>query len=646
MNSLPCIFGVFCHMSRCSRALLVATGLYLLLPLTGFGQPLETGERYIRDNFIKKEAAIPMRDGVRLYTVLYIPKDTTGSYPFLMERTPYSSGPYGKDDWETSLGPNRILGKEKYIFVQQDVRGRYMSEGQFEEMTPHREDKKTPQDTDESTDTYDTVDWLLKNIKHNNGRVGLYGVSYPGFYASASLPDAHPAIKAVSPQAPVTDEFIGDDANHNGAFFLLDNFGFNNRFDIKRDGPVREYEKPIFHVEIRDAYRFFLDLGPLKNTNGSLYFNHQSKIWDEYLRHSTYDDYWKARNIRPHLKNIRPAILVVGGWFDAEDQFGALRTYEAIEKQSPHNDCRLIMGPWTHGAWERPSWTKFGTLSFGQDLNAWFQETEAAFFDFYLKDQGTFGLSEATVFETGTNQWKHYDTWPPAGARPVRFYTLGDKVLSMTAPSGRSSKVLASAYDEYMSDPSLPVPYVEGVHGGRDNEYMVADQRFASGRHDVLSYQTETLEAPVTVTGRLRADFFISCSGTDADLVVKLIDVCPGNETDPGHTDNDEGTPGMQRMVRAEVFRCKFRNSFERPVPLVSGQPTEIAFDLNEVAHTFKKGHRIMVQVQSSWFPLVDRNPQQFVDIPTCSKEDFQRVTIRVYHDAAHPSNIELPVIK
>lgn len=606
-----------------------------------------------------------MRDGVRLYTVLYIPKDTSAPYPFLMERTPYSAGPYGAEEWESSLGPNRMLQKEKYIFVSQDVRGRYMSEGHFEEMTPHRENKKSPQDTDESSDTYDTVDWLLKNIKNNNGRVGLYGISYPGFYASASLPDAHPAIRAVSPQAPVTDEFIGDDANHNGAFFLLDNFAFNAGFDLKRNGPVKEYEGALFKPAIDDAYRFFLDLGPVKNTNGSRYFNHQSKIWNEYLAHAVYDDYWKARNIRPHLKNVRPAVLVVGGWFDAEDQFGALRTYEAIEKQTPGNNCRLVMGPWTHGAWSRPSWTKFGPLSFGQDPNVYFQEIETRFFNFYLKDKGVFDLSEATVFETGSNQWKHYDTWPPAAAHAVKVYLQSNRRLSVSPLAGSTS------YDEYASDPDHPVPYAEGVRGGRDNQYMVADQRFASKRPDVLSYETGVLTAPLNVTGRLRADLFISCSGTDADLVVKIIDVCPEKETASGGktkagqgetadqkvtgspqelmgqqetTDRPE-TGGVQRLVRAEVFRCKFRKSFESPVPLVAGQVEEVSFDLNEIAHVFKEGHRLMVQIQSSWFPLVDRNPQKFVDIPSCLKEDFQKAKIRLYHNARYPSCVSLPML-
>ncbi len=593
--------------------------LCVLLPLSGFAQG------FVKDHYTKREVYIPMRDGVRLFTSIYIPKDeTAGPYPFLMERTPYSAGAYGASNYRGSLGPNAILAKQPFIYVYQDVRGRYMSEGNFEEMTPHKEGKKPgDKQTDESSDTWDTTDWLLKNITNNNGRVGIWGISYPGFYASASLPDAHPAIKAVSPQAPVTDEFIGDDANHNGAFFLLDNFDFDNFFDVKRPGPVKEYGGNIFNVNIPDAYKFFLELGPIKNSNKPAYFNNKGKIWNEYLGHSTYDAYWQARNIRTHLKNIKPAVLVVGGWFDAEDMFGALRTYEAIEKQTPGNDNHLIMGPWTHGGWAAGGWKKYSVLDFGQDVNAYYHALETKFFNHYLKDSAPPALAEATVFETGSNQWKHYDTWPPAQAVPVKFYLRQGQRLS-TEGKG------ALKYDEYVSDPADPVPYVDGVRGGRDNQYVVSDQRFAASRPDVLSYQTDTLTRDLDVTGRLKADIFLSSTGTDADLVVKVIDVLPD---------------GYQRLVRADVFRCKFRNSFEKPEPLVPGKVTEVSFDLNEIAHLFKQGHRLMVQIQSSWFPLVDRNPQTFVNIPTCSEKDFKKATIRVYHDASHLSGVVLPVV-
>jgi uncharacterized protein len=625
-----------------------AKTLLLVLPLACSAQLPRPGN-YVHDSFDKQEVYIPMRDGKRLYTVIYSPKDHTQNYPFLMERTPYSAGPYGDSIFRGGLGPNTRLMHDGYIFVYQDVRGRFMSEGDFQEMTPAKDSHKGKKETDESTDTWDTVDWLLKHVKNNNGRVGLYGISYPGFYASASLPDAHPAIKAVSPQAPVTDEFIGDDANHNGAFFLLDNFDFDNFFDVKRPAPVKNYGGNIFHVEIDDAYRFFLDLGPIRNTNNPQYFNNQGKIWNEYLEHSTYDSYWQARNIRTHLRNIKPAVLVVGGWFDAEDMFGALRTYEAIEKQSTPNDNRIIMGPWTHGAWAARTWTKFGVLDFQQNVNDYYQSAITAFFNHYLKDSAAPDLPEASVFLTGTNQWRSFSTWPPKEARPVKFFLQPHGGLASTPAAASAAAVPAAsgaiaspAFDEYLSDPARPVPYIDGIHSGRDNLYIATDQRFAAQRPDVLVYQSDPLTDSVTVAGRLKADIFLSSTGTDADLVVKVIDVLPGKEEGIGPTPQPKG---YQRLVRAEVFRCKFRNSYEKPEPLVPGQPAEIGFELNEIAHTFKKGHRIMVQLQSSWFPLVDMNPQTFVNIPTCGEADFQKATIRIYHDAAHPSGIILPVI-
>jgi hypothetical protein len=634
-------------------------GLSSLLPILTLAQIRRGADMdFIRQNFDKREVSIPMRDGKKMYTVIYMPKDHSHPYPFLMERTPYSAGPYGDTLYRGSLGPNRTLLHEKYIFVYQDVRGRFMSEGNFREMTPSRDNPQnelSPEkklagaglETDESSDTWDTVDWLLKNVTNNNGRVGIYGISYPGFYASASLPDAHPAVKAVSPQAPVTDEFIGDDVNHNGAFFLLDNFDFDNFFDVKRPEPVKNYGGNIFRASYEDAYRFFLDLGPLKNSNKPEYFNNQGKIWNEYLGHSTYDAYWQARNIRTHLKKIRPAVLVVGGWFDAEDMFGSLRTYEAIEQQTPQNDNHLIMGPWTHGGWASGSWTKFGVLDFGENVNDYYHDLETKFFDHYLKDSAAPTPAEATVFETGTNKWKQYASWPPAEARPVKFF-LQDKAGLGPAAHGANPAIAATGqttapdggFDEYTSDPAHPVPYIDGIHGSRDNQYIVADQRFAAKRPDVLVYQTEPLKEPMTVTGRLKTDIFLSSTGTDADLIVKLIDVLPGSEE--GST---TASAGYQRLVRADVFRCKFRNSYEKPEPLTPGQPTEIAFELNEIAHTFKKGHRIMVQLQSSWFPLVDRNPQTFVNIPACTETDFQTATIRIYRDPAHPSGITLQVL-
>lgn len=598
-------------------------------------------DNFVKENYTKLDTTISMRDGIKLYTIIYIPKDNTGQYPFLMERTPYSAGPYGANNYPGRLGPNENLMKEKYIFVYQDVRGRYMSEGVNLEVTPYIANKKNKTDVDESSDTYDTVDWLLKNIKGNNGRVGLYGISYPGFYATACLPGAHPAIKAVSPQAPVTDEFIGDDANHNGAFFLLDNFSFMNFFDMERNGPVKDYAKPVFMAGSKDAYQFYLKMGTIKNTNGAKYYNNKSVIWNEYLQHDTYDAYWKARNIRQHLKNINIPTLVVGGWFDAEDLFGALHTYEAIEKQSAKNNNHLVMGPWTHGAWASSDWNKFATHEFGSNTSKFFQDSlENTFFNFYLKDKGSFTAAEATVFETGTNLWKSYDVWPPKNATPVAFYfTTGNK-LSLQQSSTQNS------FEEYISDPAKPVPYTNGTYGRRNNEYMAEDQRFAAARPDVVVFETDELTEDLTLTGRIAADLFVSTSGTDADFIVKLIDVLPDNEPNSKNAPRGFNMAGLQRLVRAEVMRGKFRNSYEKPEAFVPGKISEVKFDLNDVAHTFKKGHKIMVQVQSSWFPLVDRNPQKFMRIPDAEEKDFQKATIRIYHDAANASKIVLPVLK
>ena len=588
---------------------------------------------FVKENFTKIDTTISMRDGIKLYTVIYVPKDVSEKYPFLMERTPYSAGPYGDTSYPKWIGPDSNLLKEKYIFVYQDVRGRYMSEGTHKEVTPNIADKKNKKDVDESSDTYDTVDWLLKNIKNNNGRVGLYGISYPGFYATACLPGAHPAIKAVSPQAPVTDEFMGDDVNHNGAFFLLDNFNFMNYFGKERPVPVKDYGSSVFEVNIKDMYAFFLKLGPVKNTQSEKYFNNKSYIWDEYLQHDTYDGYWKARNIRAHLKNITIPTLVVGGWFDAEDLFGALNTYAAIETQSKQNNNRLVMGPWTHGAWAGGDWSRFATQEFGSNTSNYFQDSlQSVFFNFYLKDKGNFNLAEATIFETGSNQWKKYPTWPPQNITNTEYYFNSNNRLSKQKGNGS---------DEYISDPAKPVPYTNGIFGRRNNEYMAEDQRFAANRPDVLVYETEPLTDDITLAGKILADLQVSISGTDADFIVKLIDVLPDTAANTKNAPRGFQLAGYQRLVRAEVMRGKFRDSFENPEAFEPNKITNVKFDLNDVAHTFKKGHRIMVQVQSSWFPLVDRNPQKFMRIPDADEGDFQKANINIYH----LSKVVLPVL-
>ncbi|REA56977.1 X-Pro dipeptidyl-peptidase [Dyadobacter luteus] len=616
--------------------------LYCLFIFISFSSLAQTSvvqdTAWVRNNFIKTEHSIPMRDGVKLHTVLYTPKDGQ-SYPILMQRTPYSAGPYGEANYRRRLGPNTSLMQDKYIFVYQDARGRYKSEGNFREMTPAIPDKKSNQDVDESSDTYDTIEWLLKNTK-NNGRVGQYGISFPGYYSSAALPDAHPALKAVSPQAPMSDEFIGDDCYHNGAFFLMDNFGFYSGFDGPKSANGESYKR-FFNASYADAYQYFLDFGPLKKANTSAYFSDPNSVWRQVVAHPTYDEFWKSRNIKPNLKNVKPAVLVVGGWFDAEDLYGALKTYAAIEKQSPGNNARLVMGPWTHGGWAAPSWKSFAQYQFGADVNKYYQdEIETQFFSFYLKDKGTFDQPEVTVFETGSNQWKNYNVWPPKESKPTAFY-LGNKgKLTTGKPTVQKG---ATAYD---SDPAKPVPYTSVISGRRNNEYMAEDQRFAAMRPDVIVFQTDSLERDLTLTGEIAAHLFVSMSGTDADFIVKVIDVWPAGSSLPAENgQRSVQMGGYQQMVRAEVLRGKFRNSFSQPEPFTKDKIEKVTVKLNEVAHTFKKGHKVMIQIQSSWFPLVDRNPQKFMNIFEANEEDFQKQKITIHHDAKNSSHVVLPVM-
>ena len=613
--------------------------LFIIICILAFKAKSQNSDEaaFIKDNYTKMDTTITMRDGIKLYTVIYSPKDQSVKYPILMERTPYSVAPYGSENYTKRLGPTQLV-HEKYIFVLQDVRGRYMSEGRNLEVTPQITNKQSRMDIDESSDTYDAVDWLVKNIKNNNGRVGFYGISYPGFYANTSLLARHPAIKAVSPQAPVVDEFIGDDANHNGAFFLLDNFNFMNYFGKERSGPIKEYGTRMFEVNSRDAYQFFLHLGPIKNTQSNQYFNHRSYIWNEYLAHDTYDSYWKSRNLRPHLKNIATPTLVVGGWFDAEDMFGALHTFESIKKQSPVNKNHLVMGPWTHGAWASPQWTQFGTYDFGSNTSKYFQDSlQATFFNYYLKDKGNFNASEATLFETGSNQWRSFPAWPPQNTTVVNYYFKENGKLGKEINSGNNS------FDEYISDPKKPIPYTNGIYQGRNNEYLVEDQRFAANRPDVVIFVSDILDNDLTLAGRINADLFVSTAGTDADFIVKVIDVLPDTTSTPRSMPRGIVMAGYERLVRAEVMRGKFRNSFENPEPFIPNQVSEVKFELNDVLHTFKKGHKIMVQVQSSWFPLVDMNPQKFMRIPDANESDFQKATIRIYHDGKNASKVILP---
>lgn len=609
---------------------------------------------YIKNNYTKREVMIPMRDGVKLFTSIYEPKDTSQKYPILLDRTPYSVAPYGADKYKNLIGPDELFAREGYIFAYQDVRGRLMSEGEFEDVRPYIPNKMGKQ-FDESSDAYDTVDWLVKNVANNNGRVGVWGISYPGFYSSMAAIDNHPAIKAISPQAPVSDWFHGDDTNHNGALFLAQNYGFFAFLDQPRPGPVSNYEylKP-FKWGTEDGYKFFLAMGGLKNS-GDMYqqqLGTRIKFWDDMMSHPNYDDYWKARNILPNLKNIKTAVMTVGGWYDDEDLYGALHTYQAIERQNPGIYNVLVMGPWFHGGWVRSDGDWLGTAYFGQKTGLYYREKfELPFFNHFLKDKGDIAhIKEVNTFDTGANVWRDYVAWEPTGAVETPLYLEAGGKLSFSFNPGSER----AGYDEYMSDPMKPVPYTQKITLNYPREFMTEDQRFAAGRPDVLVYQTEPLAADITVAGDIKPELIISSSGTDSDFVVKLIDVFPDDYAFPKDVKPPEDSAGCvfepggyQMLLRGEPFPARYRNSFEKPEPLQPNMTARLSFVMPGVVHTFKKGHRIMVQIQSTWFPLVARNPQKFMpNYKLGTDADFQKATERVYRGGANPSRIMLPVVK
>ena len=622
-----------------------ARGVLLAAVVAGVVLPgrgaVAQGIEYVKAHYTKYEYRIPMRDGVRLFTAVYAPKDTSQKSPILLTRTPYSVQPYGVDRSRPDLGPSPLFGKEGgYIFVYQDVRGRWMSEGKFVDMTPHRTDKRGPSDVDESSDAYDTIDWLVKNVPNHNGKVGQWGISYPGFYTSAGMIDAHPALKAASPQAPVSDWFAGDDWHHNGALFLAHAFNFMSVFGRPRPEPTRSFY-PAFSHGTPDGYKFFLELGPLAEVDKK-HFKGDVAFWNELMRHGNYDDFWKARNLRPHLKNIRPAVMTVGGWFDAEDLFGALETYRAVEANSQGAANSLVMGPWSHGGWGRGDGETLGHARFDAKTAIFYREQiEFPFFEFHLKGKGIAKLPEAFVFETGTNQWRRHDAWPPRGAEPKALYFHAEGKLAFEPPAGSDTE----AFDEYTSDPARPVPYLDKVAIGMAPEYMVGDQRFAAQRPDVLVYQTPPLERDVTLAGPLTAELQVATTGTDADWIVKLVDVYPDDYPDPDPNPAGVRLGGFQQLVRGDVMRGRFRNSLSAPEPLRPGEPTAVRFVVPDINHSFRTGHRIMVQVQSSWFPLIDRNPQTFVDFASAGESDFRKATQRVYRGGDRLSRLSVLVL-
>ena len=637
--------------------------LIILVTTSVFAQPTTTGN-YVRDNYQKFEYKMPMRDGTKLHTTVYVPKDASATmkYPFLMQRTCYSVAPYGPDTYPNSVGPSGTLMRDKYIFVYQDVRGRWASEGTWTNMTPNlpdpvvaaKKNKKAKSSSsqptistpgtgspDESSDTYDTIEWLLKNVPNNNGRVGQWGISYPGFYTAASLPDAHPALKAASPQAPVSDFFF-DDFHHNGAFIQAYLFTYPV-FGIQHPAPTTKawYDDAFIKTGSKDGFQFQYDLGPLKNVQK---YYKDNFYWQETIDHPNYDQFWQQRSIIPHLKNVRPAVMTVGGWFDAEDLYGPLNIYKTIEKNNPGTYNTLVMGPFGHGRWSHETGhTMHSNIYFGDSIATFYQRNiEAKFFNSFLKGagDGKTGLPEAYLFNTGRNEWRTFDKWPAPTAQTVAFRLASNGQL---AQDGSSS----NDYSEFVSDPMKPVPYTEDItttQGFTPFNYMSEDQRFAGRRPDVLVFQTDVLTEDLTLGGEIMAKLKVSTTGTDADWVVKLVDVYPPDEPNNAYMPNKNITLGnYEQMVRSEAMRGRFRHSFEKPEPFKPGEITDVNFRLQDVLHTFKKGHRVMIQVQSTWFPLIDRNPQTYVDnIFRADAKDFQKATHRVYDNSV----IEVQVLK
>jgi hypothetical protein len=522
-----------------------------------------------------------------------------------------------------------LFVKAGYIFVNQDVRGRFMSEGEFQQVTPHVPNKRQSTQVDESSDTYDTIQWLLKNVKNHNHRVGMYGISYPGFYCSAGMIDAHPALVAVSPQAPVGDWYF-DDFLHNGAFFLAHAYRWLINNAQQRTGPSPERPKPENLPSI-DGYQLFLEAGTIEEINRR-HLKGKVPFWNDMMAHPNRDEFWKQRAIMPHLNKVAPAVMVVTGWYDAEDLYGSFKTYAAIERQNPGVNNVLVVGPWIHGGWSSGDGDKLGAVSFGSRTAAFYRaEIEFPFFEKHLKDADHPPLAEATVFETGSNTWRTFDRWPPADAVAQTWYAREGGSLS-TDPPSRSG----DGFDEYESDPAKPVPYTQTITPRMTVEYMVEDQRFAARRPDVLVYQSQPLAEDLVIAGPIAVDLWVTTTGTDADFVVKLIDVQPdGTEL--------ASLPNYQMMIRSEVMRGRFRDSFEEPKPFSPGVPARVSLELLDVLHRFKKGHRLMIQVQSTWFPLVDRNPQTFVpNIYLAKPEDFKKATHRILRTAEHPTRLRL----
>ncbi|AXT55947.1 CocE/NonD family hydrolase [Aquimarina sp. AD1] len=586
----------------------------------------------VKEFYSKKEVDIVMRDGTKLHTTIYSPKDTSKKYPILMQRTPYSSRPYGEDQFRSKIAPNEFLMKEGNIIVYQDVRGRWMSEGVYDNMRAYIPNKKDKQ-FDEASDTYDTIDWLVNNVDNNNGNVGVWGISYPGFYATYSLLDSHPALKAVSPQACIGDFFF-DDFHHNGAY-LLSYWRATAVFGYEKTEPVKESWYTFPELKAKDQYQFFLDAGPLSTLDQ--YYKEDNVFWTQLKEHPNYDEFWQKRGIIQHLKDIKPAVMVVGGLFDAEDLYGPFETYEKIEKNS-NNYNIMVFGPWSHGDWARNKKRQaIGNVYFGDDISLNFQQNiETKFFNHFLKGEGDneSGLTEIQIFDTGKKEWNTFDSWPPKNVEKKTMYLSGDDL----------TETVGNGFSEFVSDPKKPVPYTEDIKMVfTPRKYMTDDQRFAARRPDVLVYETPILSEDMTLSGEILAKLKVATTGTAADWVVKLIDVYPADAEDTEETQKYLKMSNYHMMVRSEVLRGRFRNSFSKPEPFIPNQKTDVNIKLQDVHHTFLKGHKIQIQVQSTWFPFIDLNPQTFVpNIFKAKASDFKKQTHKVFED----SSVEFSVLK
>lgn len=617
----------------------VAAGLFCAIALLGSlaAEAQQLPPNFIPENYQKTIALIPMRDGIQLHTTIYAPRDTAQTYPFLMNRTPYSTQPYAADQYDNRIGPSPTMEAEKYIFVHQDVRGRWMSEGKYDNMRPHVAGALP---IDESSDTYDTIDWLLKNVPNNNGKAGIWGISYPGFYSAAALAEHHPALVAASPQAPISDFFF-DDFHHHGAY-LQSYFIATSTFGYQHHGPTSKQWYRSLNPTSQDGWNFNMSLGPMSQA-GKL-FDKDNFFWQELVEHCNYDEFWQKRSILPHLKNVKTNVMTVGGFFDAEDLYGPLNIYRTLEKNNPDMFNIIVMGPWSHGDWAYIAGANqvVGKVSFGENVSGFYQrEVEAPFFRYFLKGLGELPKYEALMFDTGIHKWRGFEKWPPAEAQTVRHYLRDGKQLS-TLPPVENEK----PFTEFVSDPANPVPYRkrEDIRlQFTPREYMSDDQRFAAERDDVLVFQSEPLTADLLLTGDLLAHLAVSTSESDADWVVKLIDVFPADHPFVEGSEPGLDFGGFQLMVRSEVMRGRFRNSYEKPAPFVPGEVTDVNLPLQDICHTFKPGHRVMIQIQSTWFPLIDRNPQKYVDnIFKATAEDFKRATHRVFHQPNAASWIEV----